>query len=119
MTNTKDKFSKEHLLYVRKRKLNAVFISFTQIFILVIFFSAWELAARFGVIDSFLMSSPKNNRNNKGLDKKRRFMETYRYYALRNIFRFYNRNGNRQLCCNIIMVVREPEKNFRTLHHSS
>lgn len=58
MTNTKDKFSKEHLLYVRKRKLNAVFISFTQIFILVIFFSAWELAARFGVIDSFLMSSP-------------------------------------------------------------
>ena len=58
MTNTKDKFSKDHLLYVRKRKLNTVFISFTQIFILVIFFSAWELAARFGVIDSFLMSSP-------------------------------------------------------------
>lgn len=54
----KEEFSREHALFVRKKKLNAIFVAAMRIAILVVFLTAWEIAAKFGIIDDFLMSSP-------------------------------------------------------------
>lgn len=51
-------FSKEHQDYLRQVKLKKTLIHLTQITILVLFFLAWELAARFKLIDAFIFSQP-------------------------------------------------------------
>ncbi len=50
--------SKEHLKFIKKTKRNSCIIHLTQISILVIFLLLWEFLSLFGVIDSFLFSSP-------------------------------------------------------------
>ncbi|MBE5742761.1 MAG: ABC transporter permease [Clostridiales bacterium] len=51
-------FSREHLLFLRKKKLNALFINAMRFIILAVFIFLWEILARYEIIDSFLMSSP-------------------------------------------------------------
>ena len=51
-------YSKEHLLYLKKRKREKLLISITQILIVVILLFSWELLSRLGFINSFLFSSP-------------------------------------------------------------
>lgn len=51
-------FSKEHELYLKRIKKQKKIILFSQISILVVAVVLWELASRFGWIDSFLTSSP-------------------------------------------------------------
>lgn len=58
MKKNKTDFSREHLLFVKKRRQNTIFIHAVRIAVLIIFFALWELAAKFELIDSFLMSSP-------------------------------------------------------------
>ena len=54
----KNNYSKEHLKYLRKKKLTTASVIILQIAILVIFFGCWELLTQIGVLDSFLFSSP-------------------------------------------------------------
>lgn len=51
-------YSKEHKLFLRKRKRQKFFIIFCQILLVSIFLIVWELAARLGAINTFLSSSP-------------------------------------------------------------
>ena len=47
---TKVKFSREHILFLRKKKRNTAFIWFMRIFIFVVFIAQWEIFARlFGI----------------------------------------------------------------------
>ena len=55
---TKVEFSREHILFLRKKKRNTAFIWFMRIFIFVVFIAQWEIFARLGIVDSFMMSSP-------------------------------------------------------------
>ncbi len=51
-------FSKNHALYVKKRKRETLLIWIFRIGILLVGLGLWELFARIGVIDSFISSSP-------------------------------------------------------------
>lgn len=57
MRKTND-VSRERLAYLRGKRNNKIFVIAMRIAILTAFFALWEILARFGVIDSFLMSSP-------------------------------------------------------------
>ena len=46
--------------YLRKEKMKKASIVFTQVSILIFLIIAWEMAAKNGVIDSFIMSKPSN-----------------------------------------------------------
>ncbi len=52
------KTSEERIVYLMKEKRRKQMILFWQIGILVCFVAAWEIAARVGVIDSFILSQP-------------------------------------------------------------
>ncbi len=54
----KNTHSPERKKYLRKITFNKIAVNVTRILILVAFIGAWELFARIGVIDSFLMSMP-------------------------------------------------------------
>ena len=51
-------YSKEHQLYLKKRKKEKLLIHITQSLIIIAIFSIWELLASFKIINSFLYSSP-------------------------------------------------------------
>ena len=51
-------YSKEHQDYLKKIKRNKIFVLLTQIMIIIIFFSIWELFTQLKIINSFLYSSP-------------------------------------------------------------
>lgn len=51
-------FSSEHAEYLKKLKRNKVFVTSTQIAILVIFIAVWELLGQLGLINTFIVSSP-------------------------------------------------------------
>ena len=51
-------FSNEHKEYLIKIKKRKVLKTVLQISIFVLFFAFWEIAARFGIINSFIFSSP-------------------------------------------------------------
>lgn len=55
---TPEKYSREHLLFLKKARNNTIFVSFMRFAILVVFIALWEILAYFNLIDSFLMSSP-------------------------------------------------------------
>ena len=57
MRRTND-ISRERLAYLRGKRNNKIFVIAMRFAILTAFFALWEMLARFGVIDSFLMSSP-------------------------------------------------------------
>lgn len=50
--------SEEHRNYLISLKKQKILIKLTQIFILVVFFAVWELAARLKWIDAFIFSQP-------------------------------------------------------------
>mgnify|MGYP002426786883 CR=1 FL=1 len=50
--------SKERKKYIHEKHKRKFMIILTQILILVIFLGTWEILARKGIIDSFLMSQP-------------------------------------------------------------
>ena len=50
--------SKERRQYLKKQKQRKRHILYGQIGILVVFIAAWEIAARVGLIDSFILSQP-------------------------------------------------------------
>ena len=54
----KENFSREHLIYLKTQRINTVFVNAMRFAILICFLLAWELLAKFNLIDSFLMSSP-------------------------------------------------------------
>ncbi len=51
-------YSKEHQLFLKKRKKNKWIVVLCQILIITIFLCIWELASRLGYINTFLSSSP-------------------------------------------------------------
>lgn len=51
-------YSKEHLLFLKKKKKEKRIVLFFQIAIISIFLIIWELLSKYGVINSFLFSSP-------------------------------------------------------------
>lgn len=58
-TEKKEKiFSEEHMLYLKKRRAEAIKIKLMQFSILIFFISTWEALAYFKVIDNFIVSSP-------------------------------------------------------------
>ncbi|MEG0780612.1 MAG: ABC transporter permease [Oscillospiraceae bacterium] len=50
--------SPDRLRYLHRRKRNRVAVRVLQILLLVTLFAGWELAARLGLIDAFIVSSP-------------------------------------------------------------
>ncbi|MBR2833517.1 MAG: ABC transporter permease [Bacilli bacterium] len=52
-------YSKEHLEYLRKIKINKFLVRFTQVFIIVFLIVLWQVAADNGWINTFISSSPK------------------------------------------------------------
>ncbi len=53
-----NKYSKEHILFLKSHRKNLLKIKFFQIGILFLIIALWELLSRLKIIDSFLMSSP-------------------------------------------------------------
>lgn len=53
-------FSKEHLIYLRKRKKRKRFIIAIQLLIIISFLIIWQLLSDLNIINTFLFSSPKN-----------------------------------------------------------
>lgn len=51
-------YSREHKLYLRKIRLNKLFVHFTQILVLLLFIFLWEYLSRNNIINSFIYSSP-------------------------------------------------------------
>ncbi|KRQ87242.1 putative aliphatic sulfonates transport permease protein SsuC [Caloramator mitchellensis] len=58
MLNKSVNYTKEHENYLRQVKRKKISIIITQILILIIFFSQWEIAARLKILDPFLVSQP-------------------------------------------------------------
>ena len=48
----------EHILYLKKLKRNRLIIIISQISLLIIFLTLWEVLSRLNIINSFLFSSP-------------------------------------------------------------
>ena len=53
-----EKISKEYRIYLRHKRIKKYLILTAQIGILILILGLWELLARLGVIDTFIMSSP-------------------------------------------------------------
>lgn len=51
-------YSREHKLYLRKKKVRKILVIFTQILLAVLLISIWELLATYKVINTFITSSP-------------------------------------------------------------
>lgn len=51
-------YSKEHLEYLKKEKINKILVHLTQFIIILLFFGIWELFAKLEIINTFLYSSP-------------------------------------------------------------
>lgn len=51
-------YSREHKLYLRKKKVRKILVIFTQILLAVLLISIWELLAKYKVINTFITSSP-------------------------------------------------------------
>lgn len=51
-------YSKDFLKYQRKQTLNRFSILLIQLLLLVVLFGSWELLAKWGLINTFIMSSP-------------------------------------------------------------
>ncbi len=66
MKNSKENYSKEHLIYLKKRKNNKIVVLSSQIGLLILFLFLWELLARTGLINSFITSSPSKIINTVG-----------------------------------------------------
>lgn len=58
MKKSKNNYSLEHNLYLKKQKRKKVLIFSTQTLILVGIFGLWELLTAVNVLDSFILSSP-------------------------------------------------------------
>lgn len=52
-------YSDEHKSYLKRIKLRKFFIRFTQIFIIILLISIWQIAADLNLINTFIYSSPK------------------------------------------------------------
>lgn len=53
-------YSKEHLLYLKRKKLKIFWIRFSQIMILILFLFLWQFLADKKFINTFITSSPKD-----------------------------------------------------------
>lgn len=51
-------YSREHKLYLRKKKVRKILVIFTQILLAALLISIWELLATYKVINTFITSSP-------------------------------------------------------------
>lgn len=51
-------YSKEHKDYLKKIKKNKILVHVTQLLIIIILFSVWEILAKLNIINTFLYSSP-------------------------------------------------------------
>ena len=51
-------YSREHKLYLRKKKIRKILVIFTQILLAVLLIPIWELLATYKVINTFITSSP-------------------------------------------------------------
>ena len=51
-------YSKEHILYLKKRKRRKILINLTQLLILILLIVTWELLAHYNIINTFISSSP-------------------------------------------------------------
>lgn len=52
-------FSDEHKRFLRNIRINKFLVRFVQLLIIVVLIIAWQLAADFGLINTFISSSPK------------------------------------------------------------
>lgn len=52
-------YSDEHKRYLKRIKLRKFLIRFTQIFIIILLISIWQIAADLNIINTFIYSSPK------------------------------------------------------------
>lgn len=51
-------YSREHKLYLRKKKVRKILVIFTQVLLAVLLITIWELLAKYKVINTFITSSP-------------------------------------------------------------
>lgn len=51
-------YSREHKLYLRKKKVRKILVIFTQILLAALLITIWELLAKYKVINTFITSSP-------------------------------------------------------------
>ena len=58
MNKNAKRFTREHLLYLKKARTRNILVHLTQVGILVLLLALWELAAHLGWIDAFIMSCP-------------------------------------------------------------
>lgn len=108
MKNNKDKIEKiseERKNYLSKVKNRKLTIILTQIGIIIAFIALWEILARLGKIDSFIMSQPsrivKTFLNLSSNDLLKHVAIT----VLETIVRIYFRNSARSNNCRYFMVV--------------
>lgn len=110
-----EKISEERKQYLRKIKRKKFAILITQILLLAGLLIAWEMLARYEIIDSFITSMPSRifdtlihfGSNDLLYHIGVTTYETIVGFILRNIFR---------ICyCNYFMVVRFSRKSCRTI----
>lgn len=53
-----NEISHNQLTFLKQQRKHRMIVSFSRIFVFVIFLLVWELTSRFGIIDSFIFSSP-------------------------------------------------------------
>lgn len=51
-------YSREHKLYLRKKKVRKILVIFTQILLAALLITIWELLAKYKIINTFITSSP-------------------------------------------------------------
>lgn len=51
-------YSREHKLYLRKKKVRKILVIFTQVLLAVLLITIWELLAKYKIINTFITSSP-------------------------------------------------------------
>ncbi len=51
-------YSEEHIFFIKKERKNKILVHITQLLLIIILFSIWELLAKFNIINTFLYSSP-------------------------------------------------------------
>ncbi len=57
---TKDKISKEHLLYLKRLKRTKILTHVFRIIILAVFLISWEVLVKLNIIDGFISSNPSD-----------------------------------------------------------
>ena len=112
--------SKEQKHYLKALKRNLRLIQIARILLLFLFLGLWEFTARFGIIDSFIFSSPSQIlKKNGGNASRRQPHRAHSNYPYRNPCKFLPGNGSWHCHCGASLGFSKAFRSAGTLSCSS